>query len=187
MRRKKWAEEEVQYIRENLGLVKISTMANKLERTEMAVVLKLKRLGLANTKSFSGDLTMHQLSNLLQVDAKTVKLWIENHGLPCKRRITRSTRKFYFVSQQQFWVWAFANKDKVDFSKIEQKTIVPEPNWVEKERLIKKKNNYKSWTTDEVKLMLHLLSTGTNFEYIGKKLERTTTSVRRKYNRIRYE
>ncbi|MRH43858.1 DNA-binding protein [Aquibacillus halophilus] len=189
MKKKYWTGEEIQFIRENIGVLKVPTIAKKLNRTETAVLLKLKRLGLANTKAYAGNLTMHQLANLLKVDAKTVKLWIENHGLLCKRRVTRSTRKFYFISQEEFWCWASINKEKIDFSKIERQTIVPEPEWVEKARANNKqnKNKYKSWTTNEVKFMLHLLSTGSNFEYIGKQLDRTSTSVARKYDRVKYQ
>ncbi|MBM7570394.1 DNA-binding protein [Aquibacillus albus] len=184
MNKRKWTDEEIQYLKDHLGRLKIATIAENLSRTETAVILKLKRLGISNTKSSVGRLTMHQLAVLLKVDPTVVKLWIQNHGLPYKRRVTRSTRKFYFIDQEEFWEWAYHNKHRIDFSKVEYQSIVPEPSWVELERKNERSINYKSWTTGEIRRMLHLHTSGSNFEYISSELNRSLVSVKRKYQRI---
>lgn len=184
MTRRNWTVEEIEFIKENLGYMKVSTIAKKLERTEASVTVKMKRLGFSNTKSFCGQLTMHELATLLKVDGKSVKLWIENHGLPFTKRATRATKKFYFINPVDFWQWAYDNKDRIDFSKIERQCIIPEPDWVEQERLTQKEIIYKHWTTNEITVMLNLIKGGKTFRDIGENLNRSPISIRRKYQRL---
>lgn len=184
MKKRAWTFEEIEFLKDNVGRMKISTISNQLDRTETAVELKIKRLGLSNTKSFTGQLTMHELATLLKIDPKSVKLWIDNHGLKYTRKATRNTRKFYFIKPEDFWEWAKNHKEKVDFSKIEKQTIVPEPAWVEGERSKQKRVNYRAWTTVEIHSMIELVSTGTTFTDIGKRLNRSPISIQRKYQRM---
>jgi hypothetical protein len=184
VKRRNWTSEEIEYLRENVGFAKLKTIAKNLDRTETSVELKMKRLGLSNTKSYTGQLTMGELAKLLQVDPKSVKLWTENHGLKFSKRATRSTRMFYFIKPKDFWEWAYVNKESVDFSKIEPNSIPPEPDWLKQERMNKKSINYKSWTTHEIKIMTDLYSRGSDFSDIGEKLNRSSISIQRKYQRL---
>ncbi|WP_449537616.1 DNA-binding protein [Ferdinandcohnia sp. Marseille-Q9671] len=184
MKKRTWTYEEIEFLKDHVGRMKISTIANQLDRTETAVELKIKRLGLSNTKSFTGQLTMHELATLLKIDPKSVKLWIDNHGLKYTKKATRNTRKFYFIKPEDFWGWAKNNKDRVDFSKIERNAIVPEPDWVEGERSKRKRVNYRAWTTVEINSMIELVATGTPFSDIGKRLNRSSISIQRKYQRM---
>ncbi|MDC3415996.1 DNA-binding protein [Aquibacillus salsiterrae] len=183
MKKRKWQDEEINYLRDSVGSIKISTIARNLNRSDTAVILKMKRLGLSNTKEAIGSLTMHQLAGLLDVDPTVVKLWIQKHGLPYQKRVTRSSRKFYFIDQLEFWAWAELNKERIDFSKVIKNSIVPEPKWVDVERRKKREVAYRNWTTGEVKLMLHLHTSGDNFHSISKHLNRSVVSVKRKYQR----
>ncbi|MFD1778595.1 DNA-binding protein [Fredinandcohnia salidurans] len=184
MKKRTWTYEEIEFLKDNVGRMKISTIANHLHRTETAVELKIKRLGLSNTKSFTGQLTMHELATLLKIDPKSVKLWIDNHGLRYTKKATRNTRKFYFIKPEDFWDWAKNNKSRIDFSKIEKNAIVPEPCWVEGERSKQKRVNYRAWTTVEINSMIELVATGTPFSDIGKRLNRSPISIQRKYQRM---
>jgi hypothetical protein len=182
--RRKWTDEEIEYVKENIGTVKVATIARKLNRTYTSVELKMKRLGLSNTKSFTGQLTKCELALHLKVDPKSIKLWIEHHGLKCTKRVTRNTKMFHFINPEDFWNWAYQNKERIDFSKIERQTILPEPDWVELERQNVREVNYKIWTTKEVSMMSELISMGSSFSDIGKRLNRSTLSIQRKYQRI---
>lgn len=184
MKKRTWTYEEIEFLKDNVGRMKISTIANHVDRTETAVELKIKRLGLSNTKSFTGQLTMHELATLLKIDPKSVKLWIDNHGLRYTKKATRNTRKFYFIKPEDFWDWAKNNKSRIDFSKIEKNAIVPEPCWVEGERSKQKRVNYRAWTTVEINSMIELVATGTPFSVIGKRLNRSPISIQRKYQRM---
>jgi hypothetical protein len=179
-----WTKEEIQYLEENVGRLKISTIAKNLNRTENAVLVKMKRLGLSNTKEQLGLLTIGGLAKLLKVDPNTVRGWVKNHGLPCIKKVTRNRKRFYFIDPNNFWLWAENHKEKIDFSKIEKHSIAPEPEWVDKERTPKKTTNYKSWTTYEIKVMVNLLKKGATYKTVGEKLQRSLISIERKYKRL---
>jgi hypothetical protein len=179
-----WTEEEIQYLEENVGKIKVSTIAQNLNRTENAVLVKMKRLGLSNTKEQLGLLTIGGLAKLLKVDPNTVRGWVKNHGLPCHKKVTRNQKRFYFIDPTDFWIWAEKHKEKIDFSKIEKHSIAPEPEWVDKERTKKKTTNYKSWTTYEIRVMVDLLKNGANYKTVGEKLQRSPISIERKFKRL---
>jgi hypothetical protein len=182
--RRNWTDQEIEYVKENLGSVKITTIAHNLERTPTSVELKIKRLGLSNTKSSTGQLTVHELAKLLKIEPNSVKLWVTKHGLKCTKKVTRNTKAFHFIKPEDFWNWSYQNKERVDFSKIERHTILPEPEWVEKERRHQREVNYKSWTTKEIRLMNELISLGSSFAEIGKRLDRSSVSIQRKFKRV---
>jgi IS30 family transposase len=184
--KRKWTDEEIEYVKENVGSSKITTIARNLNRTLSSVELKMKRLGLSNTKSFTGQFTRHELALQLKVDPNSIKLWIDQHGLKCTKKVTRNTKVFHFIKPEDFWIWSYQNKERVDFSKIERHTILPEPDWVEQERQNIREVNYKKWTTKEVLMMSELISMGSTFSDIGKKLNRSTISIQRKYQRIQH-
>ncbi|GAE30514.1 hypothetical protein [Halalkalibacter hemicellulosilyticus] len=184
--RRNWTIEEVTYLEENVGKFQVSTIARNLNRSEQSVLLKMKRLGIANTKAQFGLITVGELSKLLKIERNIVCGWVRNHGLKCIQKSTRSSKKFWFVNPMDFWSWAEQNKRKIDFSKIEPHSIPPEPEWLKVERSkTKEESIYKSWTTKEIKDLLHLISLGKSYEDVAKKLSRTTTSVERKYTRSR--
>ncbi|MGN7299556.1 helix-turn-helix domain-containing protein [Ferdinandcohnia sp. SAFN-114] len=185
MKRRKWTKEEIDFLYENVGYMKVPTIAEKLERTEQAVVIKMKRLGIAHTRNQAGYLTTQQLAELLKVDPKTVRQWALNHDLKCVIKATRFSRKFYFIHPEDFWSWAEKNREKVDFSKIEPKTILPEPDWVAAERKIKKDINYKIWTVKEEKDLLMMMSSGYSLRDVASILERSEISIQKKYKRLR--
>lgn len=182
--RKSWTDEEKDYLKEVVGQVKISTIAKKLQRTENSVLQMLKRLGLANTKASTGLLTTYQLSRLLQIDAKTVRYWIENHDLKCTKKTTRNVKKYYLINPDDFWDWAAKNKDRIDFSKIKYQSIPPEPDWCKTERMKGSKSKYKNWSTSEEHLVKQLITSGESFIAVANRLNRSAISVERKYKRL---
>ncbi|WP_209124905.1 helix-turn-helix domain-containing protein [Alkalihalobacillus sp. BA299] len=185
MKRKNWTEEEIYFLLENVGTIKLTTIAQKLNRSEHSILCKMKRLGISNTKEQTGLLTTCELEDLLQVDRSTIRRWITEHGLKSIKKTTRSKKKFHLINTSDFWSWAYQNREKVDFSKIEYQSIVPEPDWVMDERKNVKKINYKQWSTiEEIKLQ-NLISKGISMHEIAKKLGRSLTSVKRKYDRLK--
>jgi hypothetical protein len=186
--RRYWTDKEKDYLKENVGQVKIPTIADRLGRTEDSVLQMLKKMGLSNTKASTGLLTTYQLSQLLQIDAKTVRHWIHNHGLKCTKKTTRNVKKWYLIDPDDFWHWAAENKGRITFSKIKYQSIPPEPGWCKTERLKERKNgsknNYKSWSTSEEYLVKKLISSGETYAAVGKKLNRSSVSIERKYKRL---
>lgn len=188
--KKYWTEQEIAYLRDHIGNTKISTIAKKLERSETAVILKMKRLGIANTKEHTGLMTSGELAKILDVDRATIRGWIERHGLPIKKRVPRIEKTFSFVDNEEFWSWARKHKDKVDFSKIERNSIPPEPEWVDSLRFDNKqyqKKAYKQWTTKEDMRLRELQNKGMTKREIAKELGRSVISVERRSTRLTNE
>ncbi|RFU66578.1 helix-turn-helix domain-containing protein [Peribacillus glennii] len=182
--RKNWTEAEITFMKENVGIVKLSTIARQLERTEQALLSKMKRIGISNTKAQTGYLTTCELAKVLKVDPATVRGWISRHGLSCTKKATRMTKKFYLIHPEDFWKWAEVNRKKLDFSKIEYQSIIPEPSWVALERKKEKPVNYKAWSVKEEKKLLMMFSEGYSAKEVAGRLNRSIVSVQRKYGRL---
>ncbi len=184
---KPWKNDEINYLLENAGFVKISTIAKILNRPMNGVTIKMKQLNISNTKNQIGLLTMGELAQLINVDRKTVENWCHNHNLPYTKKKTRIKKTFYFVDPIDFWEWAYFHQDRINFSKIPSNVIVPEPDWVDKQRLTKRKtkgNYYCPWTTEEEKILLKLRNNGETYNSIAKRLNRTVNAVTNKYKRL---
>lgn len=182
----KWTENDLSFLQKRVGNCSLSAIARQLNRSETAVSLKLKRMGLRNTKNATGFLTSSELAEALKVDRKTVYNWIQFHGLKAISRVTGYKRKFYLIDVHFFWKWAEQNQEKINFNNIEKHALPPEPDWVDKARQTtadKEVKTYKHWTTKEINLLLKWKTEGLNFNEIAKKLDRSRISVERRYAR----
>lgn len=186
---KRWTEDELEYLEEKVGKIKLSAIAKTLDRSLNAVELKAKRLGLSGTKYESGKLTANELAQALNVDLKVVTRWVAKKGLKAAKRATREKAKFILIDVQNFWKWAKDNKDKINFSKIEPYQLLPEPDWVEEER--KKdyhaipKRTAQKWTDEEDKQMILMIKGGYTQQQIGEALKRSDVSVQRRLSRLK--
>ncbi|MBP2242225.1 DNA-binding CsgD family transcriptional regulator [Cytobacillus eiseniae] len=187
--RKEWTEAELLFLEDHIGMYKLSTIANRLNRSYESVRVKMKRLGLSNTKQHTGLVTIGELATILKVDRTTICEWTKKHGLTYLRRTTRESRQFYFIHPTDFWEWASEHKEKVQFSKIEPQTLLPEPDWVaierQKDKNLIKRRSYQIWTTKEDNTLLELRNQGHTFKEISVKMDRSMNSVARRYERIR--
>jgi hypothetical protein len=181
----KYAAEDIQLIKDQVGAFPLSTIAKKLNRTIVALEVKITRMGLSHTKSYTGMLTAGELAKNLNIDRNTVMQWILNHELDSHQRVTRNKRKFTFINIEDFWSWADKNRYKIDFSKLEPNSLPPEPDWVAGERKITKQvTNYKVWTKQEEKLLLEWHCCGKSLSEISGMLGRTSDSIRKKIKRL---
>lgn len=183
----RWNEDEIDFLRENVGVLRVPAIAKRLNRPIEGVFLKMKRLKIANTKKQTGLLTMGELANLLQVNRKTIENWHYRHELPVIKKKTKDIKVFYLIEQEEFWEWAYNHQNRIDFAKIEKHSIPPEPEWVEPLRHVKREikgNYYRQWTTGEVKQLLELRKEGVSFKEIGIQINRTTISAERKHTRL---
>lgn len=188
MKRRWWTEEEISYLEESVGRIKIPTIANKLNRTPKAVTLKMKKLGINNTKLESGMITANELATACNVDFNVVNGWMKA-GLKSSPRVTRTSMRFYFIDIENFWDWAADNKSRIDFYKVDEYVLLPEPDWVEFQRKhdyhhVPRKRHAK-WTEKEDSKLLQLLRTGMTRKEIGKELNRSVHAVTRRLYRLR--
>lgn len=186
--RQEWNNEEIEYLKEHIGFRKISIIAQNMGRSYESVRIKMNRLGMSNTKSQTGLVTMGELAKLLKVERNTIKGWVERHGLSCMKKITRNSKRFYLIHPSDFWKWAETHKEKVQFSNIDSQVLLPEPEWVDeerrKDRQIVKKKVYKNWTTKEDQRLLELRKKGLTYAEVGLRMNRSSISVERRYKRI---
>ncbi|WP_100401678.1 helix-turn-helix domain-containing protein [Bacillus sp. FJAT-42315] len=191
--RKEWCTDEIEYLKEYVGFQKISSIAKKLDRSFESVLVKMNRLGLANTKSQTGLVTLGELSKILQVDRNTIKWWMKKHHLPFIQKVTRKSKSFYFIDPCQFWKWAEIHKEKITFSNIPYQALPPEPAWVKEERIKEKENQlckkrtYKCWTTKEDQRLIQLRQEGLTYAEIGRRMNRSVNSIIRRYERVMKE
>lgn len=183
----RYAAEDLKTLREWVGNYPLSSIAKKLNRSTTSIEVKITRLGLSNTKSESGLITAGELAKIIKVDRNTVMGWILRHELKSRKRITRHKKVFTFIKIEDFWSWAEGNKEKVGFKKIPVNSLPPEPEWVSKERRknIGEIHNYKKWTIQEEKSLLHLYNAGLSMQSIAQELGRSVNSVQKKISRIR--
>lgn len=184
---KAWTDKEVEYLCEYVGSVRVETLAKNLHRPVTGVLLKMKRLGISNTKKQLGYYTLGELAGILKVDRKTVSLWAEKYDLPYIKRKTRSMRDFRFIDTSDFWDWAYQHQDRIDFSKVERHALPPEPEWVEPLRHMKRKikgNYYRPWTINEERKLIHYRNKGLTFKNIASIMNRTSVSLEKKYKRL---
>lgn len=187
---RKWTAEEMDFLKDNIGKQRIETIAHKLRRTETAIFLKAKRLKIANTKQIQGNYSLGELATLIHINRRTLYNWVQKGLFPAHKKITKQKRSFYFVKPNEFWKWAFENKEKLNFSNISPFSILPEPKWVDKER--KKDDpfeemNYKYWTVGEIRNLLEYYHQGYNCAKIADKLNRTPHSIRNQLKRNKHD
>lgn len=189
---KAWSVEELEFLESSWGIFKVATIAKKLNRTETAIIIKSKRLGLGASKEAQGLLTANQLAKALHVDIHTVTdYWIVKHGLPAKRKVVRSVQKMWLISISDFWKWAKVHQDKFDSRKFEELSFGVEPDWMKdkrkKDTYLPTKRNMK-WTPQEDKRLIELLKQNNlNYKEIGQILGRSRVAIQKRLARIGWD
>jgi predicted transcriptional regulator len=186
---KHWTMEEEDFLKEKVGTLSFPGLAKRLGRSVNAIEVRVRRLGIENTKLLSGKLTANELANALNVDSHAVYRWIENHGLKSVRKVTRQTAKFNLISVDDFWKWAKKNKEKINFFKIDPLLLLPEPVWVKEERQRDyhciPKRQAAIWSDEEDKRLISLLNGNYTQKEIGEFLNRSENAVQRRVSRLR--
>ena len=153
---KPWTPEEEEYLAENWGHVSFPGLCKHLGRTQSAVIVRVRRMGLAPYLESGEYVTMHQLILSLGYgggsDSYKVRSWIKNRGFPARRK-RLSEKVVRVVYLDEFWEWAEKNRSFLDFSRMEPLALGEEPEWVAEQRrkdyhafAIQRKD---PWTADE--------------------------------------
>ena len=133
-KRKWWTDKEELYLEESWGIAKVNTIAEKLDRTESAVISKAAKMGLGHYYAAQGKLTASALSIEAGVHIITVLNWIEKYGLEaiCKR--VAKKRIHYQIDAEDFWKWAEQNQWRFDSKNLEPLVFGIEPEWMKEKR-----------------------------------------------------
>lgn len=183
-----WTAKEEEALAELWGTKAVHLIARALNRTEVAIVLKAKKMGLGSSRNAFGRLTANQLVNILGVDVKTVtERWISRYGLKCYYKTTRSRRKFHLIELDDFWKWAEKNQDKFDGRRMEPGVIGKEPARMAEKR----KTDYRrpirrprKWTPEEDAVLRQMFKQGVTYRKIAERLGRSEKSVGHRLTRI---
>ncbi len=90
---KPWSEDDLQFLADNYGRIRLETIAKKLDRTTTAVKLRASRENIRTTDNF---LTGSMVARILGADLSTVRRWIELGYLKAKKsKVVRRSK--YFV------------------------------------------------------------------------------------------
>ncbi|MCE4047409.1 DNA-binding protein [Bacillus sp. Au-Bac7] len=184
MSKKPWRAEEINLLQALVGQRSVTAIAKELGRTPGAVSNKLSRLGLGATRKQTGMLTARELANKLGVTTKTVVSW-EAYGLKTVTRVTRYKKQFILIKMKNFWEWAEQNKSLIDFTKLSKKDFSTLPEWVSGNiKAARTSVRYRHWTTSELKKLHVLIEKGLTYKQISKLLNRSESSVEKRYSRL---
>jgi len=78
----RWTKHEEARLRQWWGRAPVGEIAQKLGRTETAVVVRAKRIGLRTLVNHPDALAEWQIAPMLGIDRKTVWLWMNRGVLP---------------------------------------------------------------------------------------------------------
>ena len=181
-----WTDEEVYYLEENYGKYSLRTLAKNLNRTESAIRGKCLRLGLTSALGNTGLLNTSDIARALGIDRKTVWNYIQERGLPAKKKVVLNKKKFWRIDIREFWKWLEKNKDLIDISNFEKNMLGLEPDWVDKKRkedVRNKTRHNQNWTKEEVNYLKANYRIKT-FNEISRELNRTVSSVQIKSRKL---
>lgn len=186
--RREWTIEETEYLKDNWGKIKHSSIAKKMSRSTESVFSKVRRLGLGRSIDHQGYINAFQLSKLVGVCPDTVVIWIKKYGLPSKRKVTREKLLHWIIEIPAFWKWAKNNQDKWDSRKIEPLSLGPEPKWIVAKRkadLERPKKIKKLWSKEEDAKLMSLVKSGFYTQkQIGKMIGRSGNAVCSRLSRL---
>ncbi|MFI8657545.1 hypothetical protein [Priestia megaterium] len=186
---RRWTEQEDEYLLKYYGSKSLERISRRLQRSIPALESRLSRLGVYGVRAYTGKIMVYELAKCLQVDVHTIYNWIRNNRLPYKMTRAR-TRNFIVIDVLAFWKWAEQNKKFLNFSKIPRHTLIPEPDWVNKQRKYdyynRPKHENKKWTEeDDARLWYMFYEEGRTQQEIGQLIGRSRYGVQRRLNRLR--
>ena len=185
----KWNPDEEQFLVENWGTKSVPCIAEHLNRTTNAIIVRAQRLNLGPALNAGDYITLNQLYKAFtgkehgMYSYQSIS-WVKNRGLPVhNKRVNQCT--FRVVYLDEFWDWAEKNRAFLDFSKMEKYALGREPEWVDEQRkkdyvafAIQKKT---PWTPIEDQRLLRLLKEQKyGYKELSQMLNRSAGAIQRR-------
>lgn len=181
-----WTKEDLEYLNESWGTRSITAIARRLGRSVDAVRLKAQRIGLKRHIHSGERITFSQFCDAIGKDYDWTKERYERLGLPIHYQASINKR-YPMVDIDEFWEWAEAHKDDVDFSRIPKGTFGKEPAWVKEARHASflKRRKKTPWTKSEDERLIQLLkSYRYTYPELARILNRTEGAVKRRVSTL---
>ncbi len=188
--KKAWSNEDVEFLEDNFGIKSVKTLAKCLDRTEDAVIIKAKRLGLGCINQSSELLTLRDIYRAIGADMKTVKIWIRKYGLIASKRTLSKEKAYWRISLNNFWKWAEEHQDLVKWSKFPVNILGKEPKWAaaaRKKDLERPKKEAYKWTNSEDQILTMYWNANKDAKDIAEIMHRSKQGILRRAARLRLE
>lgn len=182
-----WTKGEEEYLSENWGTRPIPAIAQDLNRTPNAIIVRARRLGLGAFLDSGDYITLNQLLKTIGSGGGygyKMQSWVKNRGLPIHtRRVNNCTWRV--ICLKEFWAWAEKNRAFIDFSKIEPLSLGKEPRWVPEQRkkdfaafAVQKKD---PWTSaEDSRLVMLLKQHRYGYAELSEMLHRSAGAIQRR-------
>ena len=155
---KRWTEQEIQYLKDNIGAFPIGTIAKRLNRTETSCVVKAKRVKAGTFTKHTDLFTIKEAAQQVGCDWHVIERLINNGSLSPIVKIIK-------------------NKTKRKFLKFDDVMALTESY---------KKTTQRKWNEEETNYLITMFYFGKTYKEIGQKLRRSESSVKHRMQRIEY-
>lgn len=179
--RRRWTEEEIDYLFEEYGKRSLQIITKNLSRSEASVTSMAGRLGL-QLKTNQSWFTLSEFCEVTKIARGTVQYWINHYYFPAKR-IQNISSKYVRVDPGKFWKWAAENKQLIQWSEFPKHALGDEPKWVKEVRKasVNKVNKRRPWTKWEIDELRYLLKQNRyTYPELSERLNRSQGAIKRK-------
>lgn len=152
-----WSEDEIRFLKDNIGNFTIGVIARKLNKPERACVEKASKLKIGSFKTQTDMFTISDAATQIGCSRKTVERYIARGRLKPVRRTIRNKTVMQFLKYD----------DVVAFAEEYSSPVL------------------KPWAEREVQLLNYFLRAGYSHREIGNELGRSKASVERKARDLR--
>lgn len=172
----RWSDEEKEVIKDLYGsatMPRIKTAlfkASGRRRSYEAIRKKASKMGLECASNRCEFLTAKDLAECMGYNKCTVFQTWEKWGLKIKKAPLVAKKNISQIDVKDFWEFAYQNKHRIDFSKYQRGSIVPEPTWLKEELQKKQKRARKPLDSHKEAQIISLRKLGLKNIEIAEKL-----------------
>ncbi|MCC8015367.1 MAG: SANT/Myb domain-containing protein [Eubacterium sp.] len=183
--RRRWSEEEKDYLKDKWGKSSIPNIAKNLGRSVFAVREQARKMGLGAHLDGGANITYNQFRKTAGFTSYNyAKNRLIANGFPVHKQKCNNC-SFLMVNIEEFWRWAEKHKEMIDFSRIEKNAFGKEPEWVDVARKASfydlTKNIKSKWSKgDDFKLETMLKKGCYTYKELSRELNRSEAAIKRR-------
>lgn len=184
----KWTKQDEDKLREFWGSASIEIIAAKMNRTTGAIKSKAYKMKLGPMHDYALDvLSLRNLEKLLKVNRdKIVNKW-QSLGLNLQKRNVTNKTWYYYVTHEDLLIFLKNNPSEWDSRNLEINILGIEQEWLiekRKEDSTKSKQEYKPWTTMQLKRAKTMILVGYSIEEVAINLDKKKGSVAKRLREL---
>jgi hypothetical protein len=182
-----WTLEQKEFLSENWGYHPAPWIAEKLDRSLNAVIIKSVRYKLGAATSAGEAMTANAVAVLMGVDRHTITdYWMPN-GLKAQHKAMRGVKQMHMINFHDLLKWIKDNQDKWDSRRVELFALGSESEWLKEKRRRDGQKISKGcirWTPAEDQRAIVLFRRGLTINQIADRLGRTHAGVEHRIGRL---